>query len=389
MKILYLTQFFSFTRGGGEAIFYFLAKELIKRGYKIFIIKHKMSSPEKFNLNGNLKIINVYPMVKHMGGLPPSTKDNLLYLLNATKAGLNTVKKYGIDIIHANNFTPIISGSLIAKKLKIPLIVTIHDVFSIEGWSYWCFWAKQFGVSPLSAVIGPIFERLTLKAPASVIHTVSERSRKDLVKFGVKKPIIVIPNGIDLSLYPKMEVGEVKPQVIYVGRLVFYKNLKVVIDAFKEVLKTIPEAKLLIVGDGPMRKHWENYAIKLNLKNHVKFTGYITHEEKVKLISESCALVFPSLFEGFGIVILEAFACYKPVIVSNIEPFTEIVTNGYTGFLVDPVNPKEWAEKITELMVNRLKALKMGLNGRKLVEEKFSIQKIGDEIEKLYRCILS
>jgi glycosyltransferase involved in cell wall biosynthesis len=385
VKILYITQFFSFTRGGGEATFYFFARELAKRGHEIFVIRHRITPFEK--LEGNLKVIDVYPAVKYMGGLPPSMKDNLLYLFNAIKAGCKIVKKHGVDVIHANNFTPVLVGSFIAKRCGIPLVVTIHDVFSVEGWRYWHLWARQFGVSPLSIAIGPIFERATLMAPATIIHTVSERSRKDLIEFGVDRPIFVVPNGIDLSLYSK--ANEVKPQAIYVGRLVFYKNLEVAINAFKEVLKVIPEARFIVVGDGPMRETWMNYVMKLGLKDKVKFTGYVSHKEKVRLISESCALIFPSLFEGFGMAILEAYACGRPVVVSNVEPLTDIVTDGYTGYLADPADPREWAEKMIRLMADRLKASRMGLNGRKLVEERFSIQKIAESIERLYECAIN
>lgn len=389
MNILYLTQFFSSTRGGGEVVFYFWARELSRRGNRIFVLRHKMPREPLVSMKDEVKVVEVSPAIRYQGGLPSSLGENLGYFLNAIRVGKKIVRKQKIDVIHCNNYTPIVAGSFVARSTNIPFIVTIHDVFSLAGPEYWKLWASQFGVSPLSSIIGPLFERVTLKAPANVIHTVSQRSRKDLIECGVKRPIVVIPNGLDLSLYPDSEGNPSfsTHHVVFIGRLVFYKNLEVLIRAFQKVSRVIPDAKLVIVGDGPMRKTWETYVARLNLADNVEFKGFVSYREKVRILNDSVALVFPSLLEGFGLVILEAFACKKPVIVSDVEPLTELVVDGYNGYLVNPVDSDEWSEKIISLMQNPEMAMEMGLRGRELTEKQYTTERVVDRLERLYQII--
>ena len=111
MKILYLTQFFEATRGGGEVIFYQLADQLARRGHKVFVIKHRMlkSDSPRDDLNSlpsNVVIYEIDPAVEHKGGLPAGIFQNILYVLNSIKAGLKIIKNNRVDVIHCNNFSP-------------------------------------------------------------------------------------------------------------------------------------------------------------------------------------------------------------------------------------------------------------------------------------------
>jgi glycosyltransferase involved in cell wall biosynthesis len=93
--------------------------------------------------------------------------------------------------------------------------------------------------------------------------------------------------------------------------------------------------------------------------------------------------------EGFGRVIIEAFAMYKPVLVSSIRSLSEVVENGKDGFLIPPDNIEMWAERIKFLLANTEVCRKMGENGRKKVEEKFNLKVISDKIEELYLSTVS
>jgi glycosyltransferase involved in cell wall biosynthesis len=96
------------------------------------------------------------------------------------------------------------------------------------------------------------------------------------------------------------------------------------------VVKVIPEAKLVIVGEGPLKGNLVEEA--KDLKENILFTGIISHSEKVKLIKSPKFMVFPSLIEGFGIAIIEGFACSKPVIVANVGPPSDTVKDGGDWF---------------------------------------------------------
>ena len=127
-----------------------------------------------------------------------------------------------------------------------------------------------------------------------------------MIALGTKQKITVIPNGIDPSQYQANNT-QTKNQAIFVGRLIFYKNLDVILDAFSIVIKKIPDAKLVLVGDGPTKQSLVEKSKSLGIQNNVIFTGRVSHDDKVKLIGQSQVLLNPSLIEGFGIVVLEAY----------------------------------------------------------------------------------
>jgi len=173
-------------------------------------------------------------------------------------------------------------------------------------------------------------------------------------------------------------------QFIYIGRLVFYKNVEVLIRAVNIARKTEPQIKLIIAGGGPYESVIKDLINELNLELNIKLTGFVSAKEKFELLSQSNSLVFPSLCEGFGLVILEAFSQNKPVLVSNVRPMSDIISHNETGYVLDPHDENEWAKKILELIKNPDISLKMGSVGRESLEREFSIEKMYDKIIKMY-----
>jgi len=381
MNILLLSQFFSTTRGGGEYVFYIIAKKLAENNHKVWVVTNKIKG-EQYKEEKNIHLVFVPPTLEYKGGLPPSFSDNLRYSINALIKGLKIIKKEKIDIIQSNNFAPAFSGSILSTLTSKSHITTIHDVFSLGGKDFWKKWAKQNNVSQINASLAPIFERLMKYFRYDCIHTGSEETKNDLLKFGMRKPIHVIPYSIDFS-DPKIEKFN-RLQFIFVGRLVFYKNLEVLIKAVEIARKKEPDIKLKIVGDGPYKEFLQNFAKKLQLENNIEFTGYVTREEKEKLISQSNAMVFPSLFEGFGLVILEAFAQNKPVIVSDLRPMSDIVFHEQTGFILNPNNAEDWSSHMLKLIEDPEKSEIMGKNGNKVLKEKYNPDLMYQRIVKMY-----
>lgn len=134
-----------------------------------------------------------------------------------------------------------------------------------------------------------------------------------------------------------------------------------------------------------MRKYHEQLARKLDIKNNVIFTGRIPRVELPYYYAASDVVVVPSLQEAWSLVVTEAMASGKPVIGTNVGGIPDQIIDGYNGFLVPPRNPKSIAEKILWLYENQDQTKKMGMCGRKLVEEKFDINKRIDKILKLYK----
>ncbi len=385
MNILLLSQFFSTTRGGGEYVFSLVAKKLGEDNHRVFVITNKIEGEDYKNLK-NVQLIFVPPILQYKGGLPPGFSDNIRYSVNAIRKGLGIIKNEKIDVIHSNNFAPAIAGSILSSLTSKPHITTVHDVFSLCGKNYWKEWGRQSDVSRMNVWLAPVFEKLMIKLRYSCIHTVSEATREDLIKFGAKKPICVIHNAIESA--PVGNATQNPLQIVYIGRLVFYKNLEVVIKAIDIARKTEPEIKLVVVGSGPHRKTLEEMVRKLGLEKNVEFSGYVSSEEKSKIIGESVALVFPSLCEGFGLVILEAYDQKKPILVSDIKPMSDIVTNGITGLVLDPHDEKSWAQSILDIIKNPDQFAKYGQNGYQRLATEYNQDVMYGKVIKMYQEVL-
>jgi 1,4-alpha-glucan branching enzyme len=314
MNILFFTQlFYPSLFGGGEYLFFLIAKELVKRGYSVHVITQRLSGTEEFEQVEGINIDRVGSEISYRGTLPPTIGTNLRYLTSAVKKGGSIIKENGnsvkrMDIIHSNTYVPALSGYLCSKLYGLPHVITFHDVYQASDKKFWKDWTASqhtdvpFYASSLSAIV----EKIVLKLNPVVFHTVSEMSKEDLVNFGVRADkIAVIPNGIESSSYQQYstragsDTTSIKHSAVFVGRLVFYKNLQTVIRAFRKVIAVIPNAKLIIMGDGPSKEELLKEASPI--KENVIFTQRVSHPQKVKRIAESSFMVFPSINEGFGI----------------------------------------------------------------------------------------
>jgi len=384
MNILFLTQFFSNTRGGGESLFSLMSKELSKNNHNVWIITNKIID-EKYSQKD--KIVFVKPDLVYKGGLPPKFLDNLRYLINSIIEGRKIIKKEKIDIIHSNNFSPALAGAVLSVITKKPHVTAIWDIFTLCGKNYWHKWVEQSNVSKIHEFIGPKFEKLILKVKNDAIHTISEATKEDLVKFGSKKPIhIILPS---IEQIEKINSNTNPLQFVCIGRLVFYKNIEILIRAFSNITKSEPKSKLILIGEGPHKPILKKLVNDLKLENNIEFKGFVTDIEKIQIISESNSLLFPSLCEGFGLVILEAFSQAKPVLVSKIRPMSDIVQHGKTGFVVDPQDEQDWTKKILEMIKNPTCSEEMGNNGFQIFLEKYDKKKMCEKILEMYYEVIS
>jgi len=386
LNVLLLSQFFSTTKGGGEYVFKTIANSLAENGSKVWVITNKIKD-ESYQEIANLKIITIEPELEYRGGLPPSFSDNISYVLKTFRKGKSIVKNHKIDVIHSNNFSPALAGSLIAYFTKTPHITTIHDIFSTYDKNFWKKWSQQSEVSSVNSRLIPFFEKLMMRFRFDCIHTVSDSTKNDIQKIGTKKPIIVIPNCIQeekqITREPKSS------QFLYLGRLVFYKNVEVILKAFKKVIKEFPDSKLVIAGDGPHKKSLQTLTKDLEINDNISFEGYVTPQQKKNLLAESNALLFPSTVEGFGLVILESFQQNRPVLVSNLPPMSDIVENEKTGFLIDPHDENLWANSIIKLIKNPKESEIMGINGKEVLKVKYSQEKFYENLVKMYKNVQS
>lgn len=306
-------------------------------------------------------------------------------------------KEMDIDILHTHLPYAGVLGRIVGRLAGVPRIIsTQHNV------------PGAFHKQTLIA------DRLTLPL-ADVVTAVSEPVEEaffgeshpfsvDLFEKGVKT--CTIYNGVDLGLIDEalektdrrqkkkeFRLGIDDPVVGIVARFVAWKGHKDLIEAMATVVKQQPDAKLLVVGWGEIEGELKALTGKLNLEENVIFAG--RREDVYEILSIMDLFVLPYRYEGLfkgggvGIAIMEAMAAKRPVITTNVPGISSAVINNQTGSIVPQRNPAALAEAILVLLENPQEATRLGKGGRKLIEEKFTIQATVAQYEALYEALVN
>ncbi|MBN2884970.1 glycosyltransferase family 4 protein [Patescibacteria group bacterium] len=159
----------------------------------------------------------------------------------------------------------------------------------------------------------------------------------------------------------------------------YFKGLNILLEAMATI--SLP-LSLHIVGDGDLKKQYQQQAAKLHLDKKVDFLGRISEEDLIKEYQGADILILPSInsHEAFGLVLIEAMACGLPVIASNLAGVRSVFNDGKEGLICEPGDIKDLSEKITSLISDESKLLKMARSARKLVEDKYAWEKVADQI---------
>ena len=204
-----------------------------------------------------------------------------------------------------------------------------------------------------------------------------------------------VPIGVDADRFnPSIDTIAIKSRhnllgkrvILFVGALDkahYFKGLEYLLDSFAGL--NIDETILLIIGDGDLKDYYQGLSLKMGVLDRVIFLGKVQNEELPKYYATADLLVLPSIkIESFGLVLLEAMACGKPVIASNLPGVRTVVDDGLNGFLVEPKDCCDLITKMRYLLEEDGVKESFGRAGRKKVEEKYSWGKIGEELERLY-----
>ncbi|MBU2524167.1 glycosyltransferase family 4 protein [Patescibacteria group bacterium] len=234
---------------------------------------------------------------------------------------------------------------------------------------------------------------------ANKIIAVSEYVRTfsiDYFPFINTKNTVVIHNGIDFEKFQndqnKTELREQlsikKDEIVvgFIGRLTEQKGIEYLIEAALVISKQNPNVKFIIVGDGILRDALENQAHKLGLIN-IFFTGFQRNVPQHLQLFD--IFVLPSLFEGLPVSVLEAFASGTAVVATKVSGTPEVVHDGINGFLVEPKNAKQLAEKLQILINDPILRKKFGENGKNLVKSQFSAELMVKKTEDVYSKLLN
>ena len=224
--------------------------------------------------------------------------------------------------------------------------------------------------------------------PISISQAVARTVRK---LYG--KRTIIIYNGIPTeefqrsnavrAVWRKKEgIKDSEVVLIHIGRFSPQKNHHLLIEAFNKAIKECSDLKLLLVGDGELRSGIEKLVKKKGLDQDIRFLGL--HQDIPELLAASDIFILSSDWEGFGLVIAEAMAAGKPVIATAVGGVSELVEDGKTGLLVPPQNASALSQAIIQLADSPSLRKSMGREGQKIARERFDINLITKQYEKLY-----
>ena len=384
MKILMLTWEYPPRIVGGIArVVHDLSKRLIKDGHEVTVVTYRDSAdvPEYENDKG----VNVYRVDNYM--IHPNNFIDWIMQLNfnmLSKATEIINKEGGFDVIHAHDWLVTYAAKSLKNAYDIPIVATIHATEA----------GRNSGIhDETQRYINDTEWLLTYEATEVIVN--SNYMKNEIQRlFGLPfDKINVIPNGINLSNFTGIErdydfrrqyAMDNEKIILYVGRLVYEKGVQHLIAAMPKILSNYNDAKLIIAGRGGMMDELRAEASNLGLNDKIYFTGYLNSKQVQKMYKCADVAVFPSTYEPFGIVALEAMLAGVPTVVSDVGGLDEIVTHGVDGMKSYAGNANSIADSVTALLYDHQLATNVSKKAKQKVKDQFNWEKIAQDTHFAY-----
>jgi 1,4-alpha-glucan branching enzyme len=287
-------------------------------------------------------------------------------------------------LVHAHDWLVFDAAREIMNKGGIPLVSTIH--------------ATEYGrnrgiVTDFQRKIHGIESELV--AISQQVICCSNYMAREVGRLfgGGRGGIRVIPNGVNVkNLIPLEEAGDEMaggPVIAFLGRLVPEKGVQVLIEALPEIRGRHPGVKLAVAGKGPYEDQLKRLAMEKGVQDCVDFIGFVDDRGRNRLLARAAVAVFPSIYEPFGIVALEAMAAGTPVVVSETGGLSEIISHGIDGLKVPPGNPGILARYVADLLAHPARAQRLSRNAYRKVQGRYSWDQIASETAGTYLEVIS
>ena len=363
-----------------------LKQGLEKLGHEVYVVT---INSESFCYKEEENILKV-------PGIPCGIFDYRISGVYPLKA-LKIIKKWNLDVIHTHTeFSIGTFARLISKQYNIPLVHTYHTMY--EEYIYYI--TKGY----FSKASKKLVEYLTLFLCDKLVEELIVPTKKtyDLFKekYKVKREVNIIPTGIDVSRFYKENIDKEKVNelrrdlklsrfnfnILYVGRIAKEKSIDFLINNFKDIVKKIPRAKLIIVGDGPDMKELIDLVDKNKLNRNCLFTGKVPWNEVPLYYMLSSVFVTASKSETQGLTVIEAMAASKPVVAINDESFSLVIESYKDGILFN--DDREYKDAIYMLYKDRKLRDKISLEARKTANN-YSDLSYAKKVLEVYKKVIN
>jgi len=311
--------------------------------------------------------------------------------LKLEEAATALCKGKGIQLIHNHDWLTVFSAAALKRTFSIPLVSTVHAtelgrarghlasnqqraIHSAEWWLTFESWRVICCSHFMAHEVATYFNLPTDKI--------------DVIPNGIKADRFARWDGVDLSVFRSEYALPWEQIVFYVGRIVHEKGLHVLLEAAPRVLVEHPSAKFVVAGTGYMLESLRNRAWQLGVGDKVLLAGFIPDDDRDRLFRVASCAVFPSLYEPFGIVALEAMAANAPVVVSLVGGLQEVVKHAETGITVYPDNPESLAWGINHTLARPDWAAQRAQNAYRTVLKEYNWNRIAGQTLDVYQRVL-
>ena len=384
MKILMLTwEYPPRVVGGIARVVYDISRTLIKDGHDVTVVTYKEGDAPYFEDDKGVK---VYRVDNYMIN-PNNFIDWIMQLnFNLVAKASEIMKEQGqFDVIHAHDWLVAYAAKTLKNSYNIPIVSTIHATEA----------GRNSGIHDEQQRYKNDTEWMLTYESSEVIVN-SNYMKGELQRlFGLPyEKINVIPNGVNLNLFNGIErdynfrrkyAMDNEKIILFMGRLVYEKGIQHLISAMPKILEGYHDSKLVICGKGGMEEELRNQVKAMGIENKVCFAGYMRGKEVQKMYKAADIAVFPSTYEPFGIVALEAMLSGNPVVVSDIGGLNEIVDHEVNGMKTYCGNPNSIADSILKLLYDHKLCAEITRRAKNKVRNEYTWSKIAQDTHFTYQ----